>query len=309
MRTLKLYRHGCTIGTPPRKNDHDREKRGEVTGWSEAATRRNTAFLRSIFEPDLHSTSTGEPLSAYAVTLTLKSCPPSSDDWHRLRNALYRRYKRLGLYRSHWVTEWQRRGVPHLHGAFWLPPECSPSDLIRHWCELASDYGALPNGQHIAPISDAIGWFKYLSKHASRGVSHYQRNPDNIPPAWQKKTGRVWGKTGDWPITEPVQFQMDDKAFFQYRRLLKRWRIADSRSTACEAVELACRRSPLLRQLPFPVQARAARAYRRLVSARRMLKSSDIRLSSVRGASEWVPDEMQLLALDWLRAQGCDVYC
>ena len=215
MRTLKVYRHGLTMGTAPNSYKHVPRIRGEVQGWSSSATRRNTAFLRSAVETDLPNDLNGSPLTAYAFTLTLKTCPPTPDDWHRLRKAFLKRLNRLGLYRCHWVTEWQRRGVPHLHGAFWFPsvPGCdsTPVNVLRHWMDLTAEpYGASYSAQHFTLITDAVGWFKYLSKHASRGVTHYQRNPKNIPPEWSKKTGRVWGHTGDWPISEPMQFELDE---------------------------------------------------------------------------------------------------
>jgi len=306
MRTFKVYRHGFTIGTAPAKNDHDREKRGQVHGWSMSATRRNTAFLRSVYEPDLHQTADGVELGAFAVTLTLKDCPGTSDDWHKLRRAYMMRLARLGLYRSHWVTEWQRRGVPHLHGAFWFPRHVMPWDIVRAWTDVSADYGAKDRGQHITPITDAVGWFKYLSKHASRGVSHYQRNPENIPPEWKKKTGRVWGKTGDWPVSEPVQLTLDDRAFYAMRRIAKRWRVADARASVPDAVRLAIRKTPALSQCPPEAQKRAAGAYRRVQSARRMLNGPKEK-SSVIGVSEWLPMEVQFLALDWLRSEGYSV--
>lgn len=309
MRTIKVYRHGCTLGTAPLKNDHLREKRSTVSGWSHGATRRNTAFLRSVVEPELSTDSQGQPLRAYAVTLTLKDCPATSDDWHKLRKAFLMRLSRAGLYRSHWVTEWQRRGVPHLHGAFWVPMDVMPWQIIRHWLELTSSSGASDRGQFITPITDAVGWFKYLAKHASRGVSHYQRNPMNIPPEWRKKTGRVWGKTGDWPVRDAIAVELDDQAYFALRRLLKHWRHADARASVPESVSLAVRKQPELSACPPHVQLRASGALRRVVQARRMLTCGCPRLSAVRGASEWLPEEVQLIALDWLRSEGYSVTC
>ncbi|WP_213061781.1 hypothetical protein, partial [Escherichia coli] len=60
------------------KNNHTRAKRGEVKGWAKTASRNNTKFLRSVYVPDL----TG---AAVAFTLTIRDCPPTSDDWKILR--------------------------------------------------------------------------------------------------------------------------------------------------------------------------------------------------------------------------------
>ncbi|WP_213058401.1 rolling circle replication-associated protein, partial [Escherichia coli] len=114
MATLKLYHNGLTAGIPPMKNNHERAKRGEVKGWSKSASRNNTKFLRSVHVPDL----TG---AAVAFTLTIRDCPPSSEDWKILRENFIKRLRRAGMVRLHWLTEWQQRGVPHLHGIAYFP--------------------------------------------------------------------------------------------------------------------------------------------------------------------------------------------
>ena len=282
MRTLKLYRHGVTMGTPPKKNDHLRAKRGTVEGWSESATRRMVQFLRSVDENTLSTASDGTPLRGYAITLTVRDCPPTADDWKRLRNAYFKRLTRLGVYRVHWVTEWQRRGVPHLHGAVWLPAGVPRGELLLNWVAVADEYGAKLRGQYSLEINDTIGWFKYLSKHSARGVQHYQRHPENIPPAWKKKTGRVWGKTGDWQTHEPVAFSISDDAFYRLRRILRGWRLADARQTGNGF---------------------------RIRSARNMLKSHTRELSNVRGASEWLEMGPSLAILDYLKGEGHEIEC
>ena len=102
------------------------------------ATRRNTRFLYSVQEDQLDG-------HGYAVTLTLKSCPPSSKDWHRIRRAWEMRMVRAGMIRLHWVTEWQRRGVPHLHCAIWFPETTPPvqamDSIVRAWLLLGEPYG------------------------------------------------------------------------------------------------------------------------------------------------------------------------
>ena len=97
MPIVTVYRHGATAGVPPMKNDHLRALRGEVGGWSEGATRRNTRFLYSIREDLL----TG---AGMAITLTLRTCPESAQAWHRIRRAWEMRMVRAGMTRLHWVT-------------------------------------------------------------------------------------------------------------------------------------------------------------------------------------------------------------
>lgn len=286
MRIVTLYRHGLSMGTAPKKPNKNPPKRGTVSGWSEAATRRNTNFLRSVDERELPTSRDGTQLIAFALTLTIRDCPATSKDWERLRNAFFKRLVRMGLYRSHWVTEWQRRGVPHLHGAFWFPVPTSWDELrqittlIQHWCDIASKYGASPNGQYVTEIHDAVGWFKYLAKHASRGVSHYQRSPENIPAAWKLQTGRVWGKTGDWPTVEKMKLSLEDSGFYLMRRLARNWRIADAR--------------------------RSGNRFR-ISSARKMLKHNDKDLSRLRGVSEWLPVDDSLKLLEVVASMGYSI--
>jgi hypothetical protein len=275
MPVVKSYRHGLTGGVPPKMNNHQRAKRGEVEGWSEGATRRNTAFLRSIREDRL----TG---AGIAFTLTLRDCPPTAKEWHRLRKAWEMRMVRAGMIRLHWVTEWQRRGVPHLHGAIWWPDAYHMARIVDAWCDVASAYGAGPRGQHVRAIDGPVGWFQYLSKHASRGVKHYQRSAENLPEGWQKRTGRVWGKSGDWPISGVVEYRLDNPGWFAFRRLVRAWRKADARESG--------------------------NAYR-IRTARGMLTCHDRPLSEVRGVSEWLPAGLQDLLVMNVASRGFDVRC
>ncbi|MFT3756842.1 MAG: hypothetical protein QM769_13050 [Pseudoxanthomonas sp.] len=139
---------------------------------------------------------------------------------------------------------------------------------LRAWVELADAYGAGLRGQHAAPIHGPLGWLQYLSKHAARGVKHYQRTADNIPEGWRSKTGRVWGYVGEWPTVEPRRFGLQgaegDGGWFRLRRLVRAWRASD---------------------------ARASGDAWRIRSAREMLKASDPNLSKLRGFSEWMPAE------------------
>jgi len=275
MRLITLYNHGVTMGTPPRNPNKTPPKRGIVQGWTKSATRRNTNFLRSVDDLAIMATEDGEPLTALAITLTVKDCPVSHDHWQALLEAYFQRLRRLGMYRHHWVTEWQRRGVPHLHACVFFP-EVTGSEyiqlnnaLVTAWLELTEQYGAKPLSQNITPVYDAVGWFQYQSKHAARGIYHYQRSSENIPEQW-KKTGRMWGKSKHWPVTEPEKVLVNDKVFFAYRRICRSWRKADARK-------------PLNRF--------------RIRSARRMLKHNDKDLSKLRGVSEWITKELSSLAL------------
>lgn len=252
---LSISLHGVKMGVAGKNGAPS--KRSSVGGWSDGSVRRNIDFLRSVD----FSNCSGFGL---VFTGTVSDCPGSPDDWVRLRGAFFKRLDRMGLLRLHWVTEWQRRGVPHLHGMlfFSTPDPSLPSRIVKAWTELAAVYGSAERGQHIGSVTDALGWAKYMAKHASRGVNHYQRSKESIPSSWHGRTGRIWGHKGDWPIFETGKFRLRREVFFHYRRLLRSWRRADARASGCRF---------------------------RIRSARSCLKSNTRNAAEVRGMSEWVP--------------------
>lgn len=280
MPIAKVYRHGLTMGTPPTRNDHMRGKRDVVTGWTDRSTRSNTRFLYSVDERKL----TGD---GFALSLTLRECPPTSDDWHKARRAFLMRLQRMGMIRGHWLTEWQLRGVPHLHAAVWFDEGLRGRDpfalstIREHWLAGASCYGAGRRAQHVQCISDSVGWFQYLSKHAVRGLKHYQRSSENIPSGWAT-TGRMWGHVGEWPTVDAIGFRIDHQTAAALRRIIRGWRRAD---------------------------ARASGDRYRIRSARVMLKCNQRELSTVRGISEWFPQGLSDLALLNLATRGYNVRC
>lgn len=253
---------------------HERAKRAAVIGWTRETVRRHTKWLYSVNTPDLDG-------YGYAVTLTLKDCPESSERFHALRRSWIRRVERMGSCRVHWVIEWQRRGVPHLHTAVYFDQALTPLQkfqLVDAWVTVGGPFGAQHLGQYLLPITGAAGWLQYLSKHAARGAAHYQRQ--GKPAGWEK-TGRLWGHTGSWPVTEPMKFDVSQAAFFRYRRLVRAWRIADARAET----------DPVIRA-------------RRVRSARRMLRSNDRTMSEVRGISEWIAQERLIDFLGLLASEG-----
>ena len=288
MPVLKVYRNGGTAGCAPRHKPHNSALRSTVGGWSQSSTRRNTLFLYSVDARRL----TGH---GYAATLTVRLCPSTSDDWHTIRASLIKWLRRRGLVRLHWITEWQRRGVPHFHIAFWLSEPMSPdlhAAFLNYWWKLTNETFRLQaeiRSQHLTPIDNANGWFEYVSKHAARGLSNYQRSPESVPPEWKGKTGRMWGKVGEWPADEEIRLDVGMKSYHRYRRMCRRWRVADARTALRDAKTYKARK-----------QAR-----RRIVSARTMLACSDFRLSAVRGLSEWIPVDLNLLLVAHAVGEGC----
>lgn len=259
------------------RNDHLRAKREECSGWSAKSARSNTRFLQSVKLESL----TGVGI---AFTLTLKNCPATADEWHKLRRAFAKRIERAGMIRLHWVTEWQRRGVPHLHGVAYFPDD-RPSQywsglIVTHWLDLAAPYVCAVWAQNAKPITDALGWVQYLAKHASRGAGHYQRSRENIPEGWREKTGRMWGKWGEWEVGDPLKFNVPMPAMHAHRRLFRRWQISEARSKG---------------------------DWRGVKYSRRCLRCHIKTLSTVRGVAGWIPEDVQLAMVHWLAASGYTV--
>lgn len=280
MPVLKVYPNGFTVGTPPSVTCKNPPKRGRTQGWTPAATRRNTAFLYSVRADRL--TGVG-----VAASLTVRECPESPEAFCAVRNAFIERLRRLGAVRFHWVVEMQERGVPHLHATIYFEPESyrgfpyPPEFAVRDaWLGAAAALAAGEAGQHVERIDGPVGWFRYQSKHASRGAKHYQRARSSFPESWQSNTGRVWGRGGDWPTMDPVELGLQnrrrggDRGYFVFRRLVRRWRLADARS------------DPVAGNRPG-----------RILAARRCGNSWNRGLSEVRGMSEWAEPEAVTLEL------------
>jgi hypothetical protein len=131
--------------------------------------------------------------------------------------------------RMHWLTEWQRRQVPHMHAAVWFPEAIEVESLRFHWMHAAQGYRPGPFSQDVRPIVGSVGWFEYLAKHAARSVSNYQRSRSGIPAQWQGKTGRMWGHLGSWPVSEPKEVEVEGRTFCQFRRLMLRYQVGKAR--------------------------------------------------------------------------------
>lgn len=271
MPVMKVYRNGVTMGRAPKKNDHERAKRGEVLGWSPSAARRNLAFLRSVEVDKL----TGY---GYTATFTLKICPSTSEHWKRLREALFKRFFRMGMICGHWVTEWQKRGVPHLHGIFYFPRSGMNDELVNAWLAVADEFVVSAKAQKVLEVTHIVGWFKYVAKHASRGYQHYQRASDSIPEGW-KKTGRVWGYVGVFPLATVKRYQVDEPAFFRLRRLSRQMELSNVRSSKGNVGSAVAR-------------------------ARRRFKHNKNDLSRLMGISEWLPQEWMDKLIMWMLSEG-----
>lgn len=260
---IQAYPNGLTMGTGNPAPTGG--KRATINGWSTSAVRRHTRFLYSVDTSQLSG-------HGYALTLTVRDLPESAEEWAKARDAWIDRLRRLdGFIRLHWLTEWQKRGVPHMHCAVYFEESLPSKDLpTLLWTMVCENRGwtAAGGSQDSKPIDGVTGWLKYLSKHASRGVKHYQRM--GKPESWEK-SGRLWGKVGAWPVQEPIRAELTREQGFRFRRLVRSYVIA---------------------------QARAAGDWKRLAYLRRLLKNNDRVISQVRGVSDWISQPVFLALVD-----------
>lgn len=265
MATLKVYTNGIS-GYQHGVGNHQRAKRGDILGWTAATARRQLKWLWAVDSTAL--TGVG-----YAVTLTLRNCPETAADFHRFRRAWLKRVERMGAIRIHWVIEWTARGVPHLHAAVYFEEQLPREEwLAVHWMLAVGDENVTGlQGQDVKKISGALGWLKYLSKHAGRGASHYQRR--GHPEGWDR-TGRMWGHTGQWPVVEPIEIPgLAAHEFYRVRRIMRSWAVAD---------------------------ARKAGDFKRVAYLRKAGRPDNEKESRYMGFSEWVPESVTLRLVEFL---------
>ena len=257
--TASCPRYGPLAAEPP--------KRGRIGGWSTQATRRLRRWFYSVDGAALSLYGDG-----YAFTLTVRDLPPSSGDWTRTRRSFVERMGRRGMVACQWLTEWQRRGVPHLHGIVYFDPGVvvkrrgrvvpAAEVVTSSWMRAAVKWGPGERSQHVQAVWGLPGWLQYQAKHSVRGVGHYQRA--NLPEAWQGASGRLWGTLGAWPVREQLA-EVDMRTFHRFRRLMRRWLVAEARGRG---------------------------DYRRLAWLRRMLADPEPLRSAVRAVGEFCPEEL-----------------
>lgn len=275
--TLKVYPNGASAGVVPTTVRGG--LRSDVSGWTLKSSRSNTRFLYSVRAPELDG-------YGLALTLTVRECPTDHEAWKRAREALCAFLRRRGMLRLHWITEWQRRGVPHLHAAVWFPDPGHDLErqrlallILAAWLRISAPFQSGQRGQTVKPIADELGWLQYLSKHAARGAAHYQRAAEGIPEGWAR-TGRMWGYLGEWPRDDPLEVDLDWPGFFRFRRLCRSYAIAQARGL--------CK--------PGVLRAR-----------RRMLRCPHPSAAPFRGVSQWIPRAVVLDMVAWLASQGASV--
>ena len=224
MAVVAFYRGGLTGGIAG--INPGGSERGRIQGWSPGIVRRFERFHMSIDWSKVERESGG----LLAFTLTVRDLP-SADDW---KANLLRFVKRL-QYHLHvrcflWLVEWQKRGVPHIHGLVVMVGHAQIdrlrlfTDLPGAWLDIWPE--ARRGAQHCQLVDDRLGWEEYMSSHMMRSIRHYQRK--GMPDGWSA-TGRMWGKRGAWDVQEPIKRTMSDQDFVLLGRRVRRYQVAKLR--------------------------------------------------------------------------------
>lgn len=218
---MRITTSGSNITSHNSRKSAPPPVRSKNKGWTKHAAIRNRNFLYQVIPQALDGIG-------YAITLTVHRCDTPTE-WSRWRANFIKSLRRMGLIRFHIVTEWQRRGVPHLHCAVWLQPG-RPAEvwdrlnIIDAWLRIAAEGQPSYLAQDIKPMEGCYHWLRYLAKHGVRGVNNYQRHWSNVPKAWKGETGRVWLKGGDWPLMPFFKVEgLTQSQKFQMRRLFCRY--------------------------------------------------------------------------------------
>lgn len=280
MPTINLSPLGVSGGIPG-GNGGQHGERQKINGWSLQSARGNTRFLRSVVVDQL-------PEYGLAFTFTVRDLP-TPQQWSRLKKQIVRALtERYGCVCWHMVTEWTKAGRPHLHGcAFWFEFEMHYHRLGNAWLHYSAEFGTLNRGQLIKQIDGADGWFIYMAKHAARGLGHYQRQADAMPPEWRSQTGRVWSQGGRWPTKTEVN-EVTLAEFYRFRRMIDRVARAEAKAG-------------LNRALRYGDKNNAAALRKRLIFLRKLRKAfgGGSKASATRGINQWVSGEVSGKLLRW----------
>jgi hypothetical protein len=127
-------------------------KRGTIGGWSIQST---WCLRRWFYSVD------GAALDVYGYVILFMVCDflPTAADWTATRDRFFRRMRRSGLVRGQWLTEWQRRGVPHMHGCLFLPESNLEEFVTDHWLEAVAEWRPGARGQVVKSLWGLPGWF------------------------------------------------------------------------------------------------------------------------------------------------------
>jgi hypothetical protein len=191
MRRIRLGGQGVNMWTPAdRRNVVPPPQRSEIKGWTKGAARRNKLFLMSVDPVEVSKDLT------YAVTLTLPETPPTSGDWSKIVDRFLTIMRRAGMVRYHWVTEWTKRGRPHLHATIAFAGLAPVNPVTFSMSRLIPDARLLLKDR-------AIGQYSLLFESENTDFVREWRHRKIIGPAGASKVGKAPNSYAD-QLTDQV---------------------------------------------------------------------------------------------------------
>jgi hypothetical protein len=131
--------------------------------------------------------------SLLAFTFTVHRKDLTEADWRAIMKAMNMRMTRLGV-AAVWRIELQRRGVPHLHVALWLPldlpmsQETAVEAIENAWLELTGEIGDPAAREHAVHWKAILspGWAVYMALHDGK------KKEGQL--GWQGKQWGIWNR-------------------------------------------------------------------------------------------------------------------
>jgi len=298
MPLITILPNGITSGNPNYEGNKNPAKRSDTKGWNTQVSRRLRKWFYSVEIKELEG-------CGIAFTLTVRDCPKSHKDWYQLRESFHKRLHRDGLQYMQWLTEWQARGVPHLHGIAFFEKDYCTNNLINHWIKVSGKkYGSRSFGQNAQNITEIGGWMDYLMKHSTRSVINYQRSPENIPAGW-KETGGMWGKYGDWPTREGMCFDICQEGFYVFRRIANQSRHSRIRSRLNEAIK---ERKNTNESNITNFRHNLTALKKEFAASRKFMSKSNKDDSRFNGTSNWLDMDNSMKIMSYLSKIGYEIF-
>ena len=226
---VKVYPQGIEIeaylGDP--EAFEDRPTRGVIEGFSNEAARRHKGSFMTLHAP-------GRQLWAYSLTVHR---PLTAEQWRATVQRFRMKVKRA-TWAGIWRVELQRRKVPHLHVALWLPEGVTREDVSMLWLESTREQNDPEAWAHAVKgmkiEQGAAGWAVYMAMHAGK---HKEEQL-----GW---LGKQWGIWNAAALVERKAFEVELTArqHFQFLRWLRRLEWAEKRRHCARLFEKALRGS------------------------------------------------------------------
>jgi hypothetical protein len=180
--------------------------RGTIDDFSPEASRRLREFC---------VTQEAKGLLPWSTTLTIHRAV-TAEEWRSIIKRWRQRLMWNG-WAGVWRVELQKRKVPHVHVALWLPPGVVKGHVIVEWCQCTgeiNDAAALTYAVSMREI-ESSGWAVYLALHGGKHKSSQL--------GWKGKQWGVWNRAAFTPReASPVSRDLPEDLERALRRFIGR---------------------------------------------------------------------------------------